>query len=112
MEPRLASKVRVQAMLRLAQEAGGFGAILRKGDEVAGDLALVLLERGQGDRLYRRLPGADFTLQWVEMQSKADGAGDQAATLERLAARDPDLWIIECDVPNTERFIATLTAMG
>jgi hypothetical protein len=35
-----------------------------------------------------------------------------AAWLERRRARDPDLWIVELDIPNAQRFAAETSGDG
>ena len=94
-------------MIRAAEAAGGFGAVLHKGEAQAGTILLVLAERGRNQRLYERMPRPDGVRAWhcARVQA-ADDTGDFAAYLTRRAAADPDLWIVELDVADAERLIA------
>lgn len=106
-EPRLAAGVEASALLARARNLGGFGTVLRRGDAERGSLMLVLAERGVARFLLQRLLQRTGDYSW-ESQEIAD-----SESLERQLAksrhRDPDLWLIELDVPSTERFIAEMT---
>lgn len=106
-EARLAPAVEVSALLALAQAVGGFGAVLRKGDPDRGSLALVLTERGSSEVLLQRLLQPDGRYDW-ESRPFSDSASLQQH-LARARDRDPDLWIVELDIPSAERFIAEMT---
>ena len=105
-EPRLAAGVEASALLAQARNLGGFGTVLRRGDAERGSLLLVLAERGMARYLLQRLLQRDGGYGW-ESQEIAD-----SESLERILAkardRDPDLWLIELDVPSAERFIAEM----
>lgn len=105
--PKLASGLRVNALLRLVSGDGGFGAVLAKGHPVAGDIALVVLERGGNPRLLVQMPRIDGSRGW-EQDGKATDRTAIDAALERRRQRDPDLWIVELDVANAERLIVLL----
>ncbi len=101
MIPRLASGVRVSALLRKVSSKGGFGTVIAHGDETAGSIAIVTRDRGE-TRLLQPVLGMDGGYQWVEA-----AAGDAiAGWSERARRNDPDLWIIELDIPDAARFIA------
>lgn len=106
-EPRLAAGVEASALLARARDLGGFGTILRRGDAERGSLLLVLAERGEARFLVQRLLQGSGSYEW-ESRELAD-----SDSLERQLAkardRDPDLWLIELDVPSAERFIAEMT---
>lgn len=112
MTPRIAANIRIQALVRIAQGNGGNAAILHRGDRDSGDIAIVLLARGTDPVLLRRMPATDFSTEWRASAVNAGEAPDAPDVLSRLTRRDPDLWIIEVDVPERERFIAQLGAMG
>lgn len=81
--------------------AGGFGAVLAKGDATAGSIAVVVREGGE-ERLLAAVFGISGGYEWVEM-----AAGDGIAPwTERARRNDPDLWIIELDIPDAARFVA------
>lgn len=105
MTPRLASGVKVSALLRRVNAAGGFGAVLARGDATAGSIAVVT-----------RVQGVDMLLSPMFAMSKGDGAGYEwveVATgeaipgwIERARRNDPDLWVVELDIPDAARFVA------
>jgi hypothetical protein len=100
-KPRLASGVKVSALLRRVSAAGGFGAVLARGDATAGSIAIVTRVRGE-DTLLSPMFAASGGYEWV-----AIAAGDAiAASIERARRNDPDLWVIELDIPDAARFVA------
>jgi hypothetical protein len=106
MEPRLATSVLVGALLRQAQSDGGFGAVLAHGDDTAGSVLVILLERGGNPKLYERILQTGEGYRWV-------CSGDSPQVPELVARRrrfDPDLWVLELDVPFAERFAAGMNA--
>jgi hypothetical protein len=93
--------VKVAALLRRVGAEGGFGAVLAKGDATAGSIAVVVREGGE-ERLLAAVFGASGGYEWAEMAT-----GDAiAAWSERARRNDPDLWIIELDIPDAARFVA------
>ena len=106
-EPRLAAGVEVSGLLARARNEGGFGTVLRRGDEERGSILILLADRGQVRVTLQR-----FLQRNGNYAGEARESGDSAATEQALARacdRDPDLWLIELDVPSTERFIAEMT---
>lgn len=107
---RLPTHLQVSALIRRVQGEGGFATVLAKGERDAGTLLVVLTDRGALSTAYERMPQADGTREWSA--SKVQKADDPHAFGEYLARRqsqDPDLWAVELDVRNGERFIADLT---
>jgi hypothetical protein len=106
-EPRLTAGMEASALMTQARSMGGFGTVLQRGDAERGSLMLVLAERGESRFLLQRLLERSGAYAW-EAREIAD-----SESLERQLAkardRDPDLWLIELDVPSTERFIAEMT---
>jgi hypothetical protein len=107
---RLASSVVVSALLRLTQEQGGFGTVLAKGDAGAGAIILLIAERGRTERVMERIlqPGGRYA--WSESIRGAPNDSELNKFLERRRRFDPDLWLIELDVPSAERFAADMSA--
>ena len=110
MDARLPAHLEVAAIRRLAEADGGFATVLAKGERDAGTIALVILSRGgEGARLFERLPQVDGNRIFIEtLQQDTEKQRDFLLILERMRQRDPDLWLIEADVPDSERFIAGL----
>ncbi len=101
MKPRLASNIKVSALLRRVSAAGGFGTVLARGDETAGSIAIVIRDRGE-TRLLEPAMAMTGGYEWREA-----AAGDAIDSwTERARRYDPDLWIIELDIPDAARFVA------
>lgn len=108
---RLPSHLLVDALIRKAQAAGGFVAILRRGEPMGGAILLQFLERGRFRGFAERMFDLDgkARLESVGPEAPEEGAGDEetlAAYRQRRGARDPDLWIIELDIAEAKRFAA------
>jgi hypothetical protein len=110
--PRLASGLLVSALLRQAEIEGGFGAVLAKGDEQAGAIGVVLLERGGDPRFLERSLDVDGLYRWRESPGALEGAEGWRGLVERRRRFDPDMWIIELDIPSGERFAAEMNSIG
>ena len=106
MEPRLATSVLAGALIRKAQGEGGFAAVLAKGDPTSGAILLILTERGANPRLLERLLQPDGNYAWAQPIENSD---EVPAFVARRRQFDPDLWLIELDVPSVERFTAEIT---
>jgi hypothetical protein len=111
MTARLASSILVSALIRQAESAGGFGAVVARGDATAGAIVVILTERGAEQRLYERLLQPDGSYAWQQTYSQdVDNKGEFQSHLDRRRRYDPDLWILELDIPRLERFAAEMTA--
>lgn len=112
-EPRLASKLLVTALIRRAEALGGFAAVLESGDPTAGSILLILGERGEKIALLERVLQASGAYVWQDMSGQAI---DKSQEIEKIVQRrkkfDPDLWLIELDIPSPERFAAEMNAVG
>lgn len=109
---RLSSQVLVSSLLRRAEAGGGFGAVLARGDATAGAVMVILTERGARTALLERLLQPDGSYAWRESgQAGADAAAFRAM-LDRRRKSDPDLWLVELDVADAERFAAEMSAAG
>ena len=106
MTDRLPSGLLVSAMLRQANDAGGFGAVLAKGDAQAGGILVVVVEQGM-ERLFERGIGPEGAPALIE----STPTDDLVTYWQRRRQRDADLWVIELNVPGAQRLVAeTLTA--
>lgn len=102
MSGRLPSGVLVGALRRRVAQAGGFATILARGDEQAGGVLVVATDRGGAERLYERGLGSDGRTVLIDSTPAEDPTG----YWRRRRSRDPDLWVIELDIPSAERFAA------
>ena len=113
MTPRIATGVLVSALLRKASAEGGFAAVLAKGDENSGSLIVILTERGTDPRILERLLQPDGDYSWQSATGRAiDDPLEVPAFIARRRRFDPDLWVIELDVPSPERFTAEMNVDG
>ena len=110
MDSRLPAHVEIGAVRRLAESQGGFATVLAQGERDAGTIALVILCRGKRAVLYERMPQLDGNRRFVRtLEQDIENPQEFFAILKRRRARDPDLWLIEVDVPDSERFVAALS---
>jgi hypothetical protein len=113
---RLASGVVVQALIRRVQGAAGNAAVLARGDETAGAILLAIAERGQIIRLLTRRLDAAGGYVWDDLALPAaggeSGSAEIAQLIDRARRRDPDLWVLELDIADGQRFADELIAGG
>lgn len=110
MTPRLSSSILVTALIRRAEEQGGFGAVVAKGDPTSGAIAVMLAEKGQRACFLERILQPDGTYRWEKAGPETKEQGEFAAFLDKRRRFDRDLWILELDIPSAERFAAEMNA--
>lgn len=109
MESRLPAHLEAASIIRLAESQGGFATVLARGERDAGTILVVTMCRGGPAQLHERMPGLDGSRKFVATKwQDADNPADFAAYLERRRRQDPDIWILEVDIDNPERFTAIL----
>lgn len=109
MDTRLPAHLEASAILRLAQAEGGFATVLAKGEKDAGTILLVTLCRGKGGVLYERMPQIDGSRKFLAAKREGDdNTQDFSEYLARRRHQDQDMWLIEVDIADGERFIARL----
>lgn len=110
-EVRLPAHLEVSALLRQVQTAGGFGAVIHKGEREAGTILLICAEKGTDRRIFERMPSVDGPRVWsLSMTESVENTDKFNEYLVKRMGQDLDLWIIELDIANAERFIG-LTPM-
>ena len=106
MADRLPAHLEAASLIRRVETGGGFGAILKRGDPDRGSLVLLLSCRGQHWACFERALSADGSYGW---QRLGPGPGADAPTLadwsQKRVRFDEDLWLIELDIADPERFI-------
>lgn len=111
MSARLTSVMLASSFLRLANQAGGFAAVISKGDATSGALLVQILEKGQYFGLFERVLDPLGHYSWSRNgPQEIEKAGEISEYFARRKSRDPDLWLIELDVPDAQRFIADFMA--
>ena len=109
MEGRLQSSVLVSALIRRAESEGGFAAVLARGDSQAGSMLVILAERGRKARILERVLQPKGSYAWQDTgREVVVNAADMEKFLAKRRKFDPDLWILELDVPSAERFTAEM----
>lgn len=99
-EPRLKTEFRVSAQLRRAQNEGGFGVVVRRGDPDAGAVAVKLYQGPGAVKLFIQSRDLDGKPIWREPFEEESGAEIEAKIdrwLEKEVAIDRDLWIVEIE---------------
>ena len=114
-DARLPAALEAAAIRRSVEASGGFAAILHKGDADRGSLLLLVRQRGAHITVLERAPQADRDgPSWQRGGPTTAGEGE-ADLREFLAKRlrfDPDCWLIELDIPDSERFVVEILAAG
>jgi len=112
-QDRLPAHVEVASILRRVEASGDFATVLRKGDPDRGSLLLVLSSRGRHIACLERVLSLDGGYSWQPVgPAESASAADVADLVARRARFDEDLWAIELDIAEPERFIAETTASG
>jgi hypothetical protein len=113
MSGRLSSSVLIGGLRRHAEAQGGFAMVLAKGDASAGSILVILAERGIRLRILERLLQPDGRYLWQDTSAQTVGNEEEIErTLERRRKYDPDLWVVELDIPSAERFAAEMNSVN
>ena len=106
MTSRLPAHVEVSALVRAAQEAGGFAMVVAKGERDAGTLAVITLDSARNARFWERMPQLDGTRRF-EMSREQDVEKPSEFTeyVTRRSSQDPDLWIVELECADAEQVL-------
>jgi hypothetical protein len=103
---RLPAHVEVSGLIRAVEAEGGFATVLARGERDAGTILVICCEKGGPATAYERMPQPDGTREWTESRRQLpDNLAEFSEYCERRKKHDPDLWIVELDIPNAERFI-------
>lgn len=110
---RLPARLEVTSMVRRAEVAGDFAAIVRTGDPERGTILLIVSSRGRHVTCLERVLGRADQYGWRAV-GPAESATPQevSAFLAKRARFDEDSWAVELDVADPERFIAETTGLG
>jgi hypothetical protein len=112
-EPRLPAYLEVAGLVRSVLSQGGFAAVLGKGEREAGTILIVTTQNGRNSRVFERMPQIDGSRTWsCSKQQDPDNPQDFNEYLNRRKYQDPDLWIVELDIANAERFIGLTPPSG
>lgn len=103
---RLPTHLEVAGLIRAVEAAGGFAAVVAKGERDAGTIMVICSDRGREAVAYERMPQPDGTRAWIESRrQQPDNPRDFWNYCDRRRRQDGDLWIVELDIADAERFI-------
>ena len=111
---RLPTALEAASLVRSAQATGDFATVLKKGDPDRGALLLVISSRGRHVACLERVLSFETgQYRWQRSGPIEDAAPEELRDfLARRSRSDDDLWLIELDIAQAERFIAETTAEG
>lgn len=110
-DERLPTHLEVAGILRRAEASGDFATVVRKGDPDRGALIILVSSRGRHVACLERMLGSKGDYRWnVTGPDDSASSIDLRAFLGKRARFDEDLWAIELDIADPERFIAETTA--
>jgi hypothetical protein len=103
---RLPTHLEVSGLIRAVQAEGGFATVVARGERDAGTILVVCCENGGAATAYERMPQSDGSREWTPAHRQdIENPSEFGEYCERRRKQDPDLWILELDIPNAERFI-------
>ncbi|MDX1703001.1 MAG: DUF1491 family protein [Altererythrobacter ishigakiensis] len=109
MDARLPAHLEVSAIIRLAESAGGFAMVTAKGERDAGTILILTIYRGENAVLFEKMPQLDGSRPFIAAkQQNPEKPEEIFEYLERRKNQDPDIWILEVDIADGARFVASL----
>jgi hypothetical protein len=110
---RLPAGLEASALVRRAEAEGDFAAILKKGDPDRGALLLVITSRGRHIGCLERRLSMSGSYAWERVgPAESASSGEITEFLAKRTRFDEDLWLIELDIAEAERFIAETMLAG
>ena len=110
---RMPAAVEAAGLIRRAGADGDFATIIKKGDPDRGALLLVISSRGRHVGCLERMLTLDGGYQWLRVgPGESSGSDEIRDFLAKRTRFDADLWAIELDIAEAERFIAETTLTG
>jgi len=99
--------------LRRVAAGGGFAAVMKKGDAERGSLLLFISNRGVHWACLERVLTFDGTYRWERVGPAESASSPEIADfLARRTRFDEDLWAVELDIADAERFVAETMLTG
>jgi hypothetical protein len=113
MAERLPAHLEAASLIRRAEVEGGFGTVVKRGDADRGSLVLLITSRGGHWACFERALAPDGTYGWQRVGPAAGADGETLADWSQKRIRfDEDLWLIELDIAEPERFIVETGLQG
>ena len=112
-DSRLPAHLEVTGLIRAVAAEGGFATVIATGERDAGTLLVVCCGQDRACAAYERMPQPDGRRAWA-LSRKQDTENPQEfwEYCDRRKRQDSDLWIVELDIPNAERFIDSAGTAG
>jgi len=105
-DSRIPAHLEVAGLIRAVEGEGGFATVIAKGERDAGTLLVVCCGRDRACAAYERMPQPDGDRAWALSRSQdPENPQEFWDYCDRRKRQDSDLWIVELDVPEGERFI-------
>lgn len=107
MDDRIPAHLEISGWIRAVQGEGGFAAVLAKGERDAGTILVICCENGANTKLYERMPQMDGSRAFVlTKEQDIEKPHEFTEYWQRRSSQDGDLWVVELDIADAERFIA------
>jgi hypothetical protein len=104
---RLATRLVVNALIRRVNSSGGSAMVLARGDPDAGGILVLTLTRGDDPLFWERGIGPSGNPALVAAGPRAfEDAQAVSDYWQRRRSRDADLWVVELDIADAQRFAA------
>lgn len=108
MDIRLPAHLEVSGLIRMVEASGGFAMVVAKGEREAGTILMLTMKNGGNATLWERMPQLDGTRPFhIAKQQTNENKQEFSDYLSRRKQQDPDIWILELDIADPERFIAS-----
>jgi len=107
-DARLPAHLEVAGLIRSVQAEGGFATVLKRGERDAGTVLVLTMYRGKNAVLFERMPQLDGTRPYIAAKRENSENPDEIGEyVEKRHRQDPDIWVVEVDVVDAERFVAS-----
>jgi len=103
----LKTEIWASALMRRAQIAGAFAAVVRKGDTDAGAVLVKVATMNGRARLYAPARDGAGERIWLDLSAGTLGDDEIAvdAAIRKRAETDPDLWVVEVEDKHGRHFL-------
>ena len=113
MDARLPAHIEISGLIRAVEAEGGFGMVIAKGERDAGTILVLCCENGTNARAYERMPQLDGTRKWTLSKTQdPENPHEFSEYYTKRKSQDPDLWVVELDIADAERFIGLAGTNG
>lgn len=104
---RLTANIVVNALIRRVNSEGGSAMLLARGDADAGGILVLALERGNDPHFWERGIGPNGEPVLIPAgPAQFEDPGSVSDYWQRRRSRDSDLWVVELDIADAQRFAA------